>query len=106
MIIKPVIPAFADHLAHNYWPQQHYKIVHAHNGIFHVDEEVKKANNEESQKDKTSGKIKTEVSEDFCITPVLHFPIASFFFLEKIYPVYIPFSSSVIPEPDYQPPRC
>lgn len=41
--IRPAVPLIMDQLAHRYYPQQHFRLVHAHGGKNHVHTEIQKS---------------------------------------------------------------
>jgi len=52
MIIRPVSPLLLDTLGHNFWAEQHHKMLHI-NGNEHLDEDLKEAQNANTSNSRT-----------------------------------------------------
>ena len=103
MIANPLLPVLRDHLAHHYWKESHFRIVHKHHGDAHVHNELKETG--DIQKEQNTGKVKVEISEYHCILvpPFSYYRFA----MTSIAPVCFFLVSCLkgYSKPLYQPPR-
>lgn len=60
-MFNPVWPVVYDKIAHLCWEYEHLEVVHQHNGIYHVDQELSDVANK-NEKENTNGTFKFEVS--------------------------------------------
>ena len=53
MLMKPVVPIIGDLVAHTFYELEHLQVVHQHNGVYHVDEEIQDENKDSDSSGKT-----------------------------------------------------
>lgn len=105
-MFKPVLPVLYDKVAHLCWEYEHLQVVHQHNGIYHVDQDLRDMS-DKNEKESTNGSYKFEVSDylhvissntiyDFAmaLTVKKNFPLSS---------IYFPIAHR---ETDYPPPKA
>jgi hypothetical protein len=105
VIIKPVVPVFADVIAHVFYEKEHV-IVHEVHGQFHVHYEVANALGK-TNRDKHSATITGDTEESLYILPDLpSFNVSSFLFASISYPSLLCNLSRSFPYVHYPPPKA
>ncbi len=105
-MFNPVWPVLFDKMAHLCWEYEHIKVVHQHNGVYHVDQELSDVANK-NEKENTNGTNKFEVSASpHIISSNSRYAFSMSVILKNYYPsssIYIPDSNT---ETDYPPPKA
>jgi hypothetical protein len=59
LLVKPALPVVADTFAHTFWKEKHMLTVHEVNGIFHMHNEMSRAEKQEKEKHVTANSMDT-----------------------------------------------
>lgn len=104
-MFKPVWPVLFDKIAHLCWEYEHMQVVHQHNGIYHVDQELRNET-DKGKKEDNNQTYKFQVSDYFHITSeaVNEFLISAT--IVKNYSTYFSYSPKALRDTDYPPPKA
>jgi len=104
LILNPVIPIFADILAHTFWEKEHLLTVHKFHGKLHVHFELANAD-KQSAKDKSQGNTKSGTENFTHLIYYISYNFLSQYFIKISYRPYV-FSYPInFSDCNYRPPR-
>ncbi len=105
-MFNPVWPVIFDKMAHLCWEYEHIRVVHQHNGVYHVDQELSDIANKK-EKENTNGTNKFEVlASPHIISSDTAYNFSMIVIIKNYYP-----SSAIYPpdtdmETDNPPPKA
>jgi hypothetical protein len=104
-VLNPVMPIFADILAHTFWEKEHLMTVHKSHGKFHVHFELVKAS-KQADKDKSSGNFKSGSEDTVHIIYDTEYDFSNKCFVNNSYSLCTFLCPTSYPNVDYPPPRA
>jgi hypothetical protein len=106
IILKPMLPSFADVVAHIFWYSEHMATVHYENGKYHVhDEYADAAKKDNASKDNKGVKLEDSSKEHLIINK--NYPISNpLKFMKNNFAIFSSRLSGSALKNDYPPPRA
>ncbi len=105
LLLKPVMPAVTDKLAHTFWKQHHLLTVHEVSGRFHMHNEMVQGA-KQSEKDKHTCAAKADTYDCITVNNIKAVVSAHSFTLKNVfYPIYSDDVARLLLRLDYPPPQ-
>jgi hypothetical protein len=103
LMFKPVMPVFADTLAHIFWEHKHMIEVHEVHGKFHIHNDLAKAGHPADSE--RSNELKIQVEEYINVIPGIFKPVLSSQHLSSYLSYITPCTISLYTQVNYPPPK-